>query len=124
MILIFKNIAFDIMDGDDTVLSFLIFNGQKRSLGILVVTIAENVSVIFLNGEKKFKFEPVLWNIFEIENWINNQLTPNTIYVESINEKNIIIILFDYETKEKTDNLLINKARTMKILKNKFIILV
>ena len=72
MILIFKNIAFDIMDGDDTVLSFLIFNGQKRSLGILVVTIAENVSVIFLNGEKKFKFEPVLWNIFEIENWINN----------------------------------------------------
>ena len=60
-----------------------------------------NEKIKVINGEKKFKFEPVLCNISEIENWIKNALIPDTIYVESLNGKNITIISVAYETKGK-----------------------
>ena len=60
-----------------------------------------NEKIKVINGEKKFKFEPVLCNISEIVNWIKNALIPDTIYVESINGKNITIISVAYETKGK-----------------------
>lgn len=60
-----------------------------------------NEKIKVINGEKKFKFEPVLCNIFEIENWIKNALIPDTIYVKSLNGKNITIISVAYETKRK-----------------------
>ena len=60
-----------------------------------------NEKIKVVNGEKKFKFEPLLCNISEIENWIKNALIPDTIYVESLNGKNITIISVAYETKGK-----------------------
>ncbi len=60
-----------------------------------------NEKIKVINGEKKFKFEPVLCNISEIENWIKNALIPDTIYVKSLNGKNITIISVTYETKRK-----------------------
>ena len=60
-----------------------------------------NEKIKVINGEKKFKFEPVLYNISEIEKWINNAAIPNTIYVKSFNGKNITIISVAYETKGK-----------------------
>ncbi len=60
-----------------------------------------NEQIKVINGEKKFKFEPVLYNISEIEKWINNAAIPNTIYVKSFNGKNITIISVAYETKGK-----------------------
>lgn len=60
-----------------------------------------NEKIKVVNGEKKFKFEPLLCNISEIENWIKNALIPDTIYVKSLNGKNITIISVDYETKGK-----------------------
>lgn len=60
-----------------------------------------NEKIKVINGEKKFKFEPVLCNISEIENWIKNALIPDTIYVKSLNGKNITIISVSYETKGK-----------------------
>ena len=49
-----------------------------------------NEKIKVINGEKKFKFEPVLYNISEIEKWINNAAIPN-----------ITIISVAYETKGK-----------------------
>ena len=60
-----------------------------------------NEKIKVINGEKKFKFEPVLYNISEIEKWKNNAAIPNTIYVKSFNGKNITIISVAYETKGK-----------------------
>ena len=60
-----------------------------------------NEKIKVVNGEKKFKFEPLLCNISEVEKWIKNALIPDTIYVKSLNGKNITIISVDYETKGK-----------------------
>ena len=54
-----------------------------------------------INGKKQFKFEPVLSNISEIEKWIMNAVSPDTIYVKSINGRNITIISVAFETKGK-----------------------
>lgn len=67
-----------------------------------------NEKIKVINGEKKFKFEPVLCNISEIEKWIKNALIPDTIYVKSFNGKNITIISVAYETIGK-NGLFINK---------------
>ena len=60
-----------------------------------------NEKIKVINGEKKFKFEPVLCNISEIEKWIKNAVVPDTIYVKSFNGRNITIISVAYETKGK-----------------------
>lgn len=60
-----------------------------------------NEKIKVINGKKKFKFEPLLCNISEIENWIKNAVTPDTIYVKSFNGKNVTIISVAYETKGK-----------------------
>ncbi len=60
-----------------------------------------NEKIKIINGEKKFKFEPVLYNISEIEKWIKNAVIPDTIYVKSFNGKNVTIISVAYETKGK-----------------------
>ena len=67
-----------------------------------------NEKIKIINGEKKFKFEPVLYNISEIEKWIKNALIPDTIYVKSLDGKNITIISVAYETKGKNGQF-INK---------------
>ena len=60
-----------------------------------------NEKIKVINCEKKFKFEPVLYNISEIEKWIKNAVIPDTIYVKSFNGKNVTIISVVYETKGK-----------------------
>lgn len=60
-----------------------------------------NEKIKVMNGEKKFKFESVLYNISEIEIWIKNAVIPNTIYVKGFNGKNTTIISVAYETKGK-----------------------
>ena len=54
-----------------------------------------------INGKKKFKFDPVLYNVSEIEKWIKNAVIPDTIYVKSSNGKNITIISVVFEAKGK-----------------------
>lgn len=60
-----------------------------------------NEKMKVINGEKQFKFEPVLCNISEIEKWIKNAVIPDTIYAKSFNGKNITIISVAYETNGK-----------------------
>lgn len=52
-------------------------------------------------GKKKFKFKPLLCDIIEIERWIINAKTPDTLYVKGANENNISIISVTFETKGK-----------------------
>lgn len=68
-----------------------------------------NEKIKVINGKKKFRFEPVLYNISEIEKWIKNAVSPDTIYVKGLDEKNITIISVAYETKGKMDHSLIKK---------------
>lgn len=51
--------------------------------------------------KKPFKFEPLLCDISEIEKWIINAKTPDTLYVKGANENNISIISVTFETKGK-----------------------
>ena len=60
-----------------------------------------NEKIKVINGEKKFKFQPVLYNISEIEKWIKNSVVQDTIYVKSFNGKKTTIISVTYETKGK-----------------------
>ena len=52
-------------------------------------------------GKKRFKFKPLLCDIAEIERWIKNAKTPDTLYVKGANENNISIISVTFETKGK-----------------------
>ena len=60
-----------------------------------------NEKIKVINGKKKFKFEPVLYNISEVEKWILNATMPDTIYVQSRNNGKIVIIEVSFETKGK-----------------------
>ena len=54
-----------------------------------------------INNKKQFKFEPLLCNISEIQKWIINAISPDTLYVKSNNKDKITIISVAYETKGK-----------------------
>lgn len=53
------------------------------------------------NGKKKFKFKPLLCNITDIEKWIMNATTPDTLYIKSSSGNKITIISVEFETQGK-----------------------
>lgn len=68
-----------------------------------------NEKIKVINGNKKFKFQPVLYNISEVAKWIKNSVVPDTIYVKSFNGKNTTIISVTYETKGKNGPFINNQ---------------
>lgn len=60
-----------------------------------------NEKMKVVTGNKQFKFEPLLCNINEIEKWITNAITPDTLYIKSSIENNITIISITFMTRGK-----------------------
>ena len=50
-----------------------------------------------IKGEKPLNFTPILYSIYDIEKWLTNAITPDTIYVKSVIKNNITIISVTFE---------------------------
>lgn len=60
-----------------------------------------NEKIKVVSGKKHFKFEPVLCSVSEIEKWIINAVTPDTLYVKGSDINKVTIISVTYETRGK-----------------------
>lgn len=67
-----------------------------------------NEKMKIITGKKQFKFDPFLCNITEIEKWIMNAITPDTLYIKSSSGNNTTIISVTFETRGKNGQF-INK---------------
>lgn len=57
-----------------------------------------------INGEKQFKFEPLVCSIYEVEKWLMNAESQDTIYVKSSSGKNITIISVIFDIKGENES--------------------